>query len=415
MTHFARIYAVALIASLASAPALARGVCDIESGSIRILANDFPALRTVTRTAKECAGDAVEFELNHSAEHSNIAVPAMTPNPSEYTARILATSTLVTMMNNDLIRPLNGLVDKYGDGLAPHQLIAVGDDIMSVAFMANTQHLIYRKDILAEAGLEVPTTVEEVVEASRVIREKGLIENPFGAAYKAGWNVAEEFVNMYLGHGGEFFKQGTAEPAINNEKGIKTLNAMKALTEFMNPDFLTLESEGIKVEWESGNVALMFLWASRAPTLLDDEGSTPQIVENTILTAPVTVDGGSIPVASLWWDGFSISNRVPDEDAEASFRALVGAVTSKEMANSHQDEAVWLVDGFTPGPKSIGVVKALALGARPYPTTATMGLMHTALGEEIIEFLQGRESAEQALADVETAYTTKAKEAGFLN
>ncbi len=40
--------------------------------------------------------------------------------------------------------------------------------------------------------------------------------------------------------------------------------------------------------------------------------------------------------------------------------------------------------------------------------------MHGALGGEIVEFLQGNESAEQALKDVEAAYTSKAKEQGFL-
>ena len=40
--------------------------------------------------------------------------------------------------------------------------------------------------------------------------------------------------------------------------------------------------------------------------------------------------------------------------------------------------------------------------------------MHGALGSEIVDFLQGKESAEQALADVEAAYTATAKEKGFL-
>jgi hypothetical protein len=43
-----------------------------------------------------------------------------------------------------------------------------------------------------------------------------------------------------------------------------------------------------------------------------------------------------------------------------------------------------------------------------------MGLLHGALGAEITEFLQGSETAEQALADVEAAYTAAAKEKGFL-
>ena len=39
---------------------------------------------------------------------------------------------------------------------------------------------------------------------------------------------------MYLGHGGEFFEGGSAKPAVNNSKGIPTLNMMKSLTEYMN-------------------------------------------------------------------------------------------------------------------------------------------------------------------------------------
>ena len=35
--------------------------CGITSGSINILANDFPALRTYTDTAKACAGDGADF------------------------------------------------------------------------------------------------------------------------------------------------------------------------------------------------------------------------------------------------------------------------------------------------------------------------------------------------------------------
>ena len=40
--------------------------------------------------------------------------------------------------------------------------------------------------------------------------------------------------------------------------------------------------------------------------------------------------------------------------------------------------------------------------------------MHNALGAELTDFLQGNESAEKALADVDAAYAEAAKEAGFL-
>jgi hypothetical protein len=43
-----------------------------------------------------------------------------------------------------------------------------------------------------------------------------------------------------------------------------------------------------------------------------------------------------------------------------------------------------------------------------------MGLMHTALGNEIPAFLTGDRDAGATLAAIEEAYTTAAKEAGVL-
>ena len=279
--------------------------------------------------------------------------------------------------------------------------------------MANTQHLYVRTDVLKENGIAIPKTYEDVVAASEKIRAAGKMKYPYAGAYKAGWNLAEEFVNMYIGHGGEFFKAGSAKPNINNAKGVATLNMLKKLADLSNPDYLTHDSEAIKVEWEAGNVAIMTLWASRSGTLLDDEGDA-KITAATKLVAPATVGGGNIPAATLWWDGFTLAKNRSDADAEASFRAMAHAASSKEMVAKASDQAVWLVEGFVPGPKSVGVIEAVKMGAKPYPMLPQMGLMHGALGSEIVEFLQGNESAEQALKDVEAAYMTKAKEQGFL-
>ena len=264
--------------------------CGITTGSINILANDFPALRTYVDTAKACAGDSADFKVNHTSEHSNLAMAALSADPAEYSARIAANSSIVPLMNEGLIRSMDDLVAKYGEGLQKSQLITIDGKVMGVAFMANTQHLYYREDILNELGIAVPTTYEEVVAASEKMRSSGKLLNPYAAAYKAGWNLGEEFVNMYLGHGGEFFKPGTAEPSINNAQGVATLNMLKKLADLSNPDFLTHDSEAIKVEWESGKVGVMTLWASRSGTLLDDEGD-PAITAATKLAAPATVGG----------------------------------------------------------------------------------------------------------------------------
>ena len=241
----------------------------------------------------------------------------------------------------------------------------------------------------------------------------GVMPNPYAGAFKSGWNLGQEFVNMYLGHGGEFFKSGSAQPNVNNEKGVAALNVIKKLTELSNPDFLTQDTNAVKEEWESGNVALMHVWNSGAASLLDDEGDQA-IKADTRLAPSPSVGGGSKPATTLWWDGIGISTNTSDENAEASFRALVGAASSSELANDNPNATVWLIKGYTPGDTAGPVVDAANRGATPYPSFPHMSLMHGALSSELVEFLQGNESAEKALADVEAAYVAKATEQGFL-
>ncbi|MBC6437635.1 MAG: extracellular solute-binding protein [Rhodobacteraceae bacterium] len=405
-------------ALLGGAPAFAAGHgvdCGPEGQSIRILASDFPAIHAVVNLAEEnCAGAAAEFERNHTTEAREIMNAALTPDPAEYTSVIVANSTLVQLMNDGLVRPLDDLVATYGANLAPNQLITIDGNIMAVAFMANSQHMFYRTDILEQAGVPgIPETYDDVVAAAKAIRDAGIMEHPLVMNLETGWNIGEVFNTVYLAHGGDFFEPGTARPAINNAAGLATLETMAALVEYAHPDHLTHASNETQALWEAGQAALGFMWGSRGGAILDDEGAAPEVIKNTLLSSAPVVQAGGTPGATLWWDGFTISANIPDGDAQATFAALASAMTP-EMVQANNDAAVWLIDGFDPGPAAAGVAATAQGGAKSYPMFPQMGLMHNALGAELADFLQGRESAEQALADVEAAYTTAATEAGFL-
>ena len=408
-------FLIAIIFSLVSTVAYAGGhsPCGVTDGKINILANEFTTLRIVMEEAEKCAGPDADFNVTFSVDHQKLQGPALAANPSEFSAKIVTNGSITPLMNEGLLRPLDDLVEKYGQNLNKSQLITFDGKIYAVAFMANAQHLWYRESIFNELGIAVPTTYEEVIAAAAKIKASGKMANPYAGAFKAGWNLSQEFVNMYLGHGGEFFKPGTAEPSINNAKGVAALNVIKQLTELSNPDFLTQDTNAVKEEWESGNVAIMHVWGSAAASLLDDEGDQA-IKADTRLAAPPTVGGGSDAATTLWWDGISIATNTSDADAEASFRALVGAASSSEMANANPNATVWLINGYTPGDAALGVAAAAQMGAAPYPSIPQMGLLHGAMSNEMVEFLQGTESAEQALKDIEAAYIAKATEQGFL-
>ena len=388
--------------------------CKLENGRVSIVGNEFPAIQTVARNAQACGNDMVEVKSNLTADHQKINLAGMQGNPAEYTAAIVANSSIVALMNDDVIRPLDDLVAKHGGSLKKNQLITIDGKAMAVAFMANAQHLVARSDVLEQIGVEAPTTYEELLAAAKMIRDKGIMENPVGGAFKAGWNLGQEFNNMYIGHGGEFFKPGTAEVSINNDAGVATLNMMKALTEYMNPDYLTHDSNGTAAEWKAGNVALMNMWGSRAGAWNAEEGFPQEILDATMLGGPLTVGGGDTPATTLWWDGWTVAKNISDEDAEATFIAMMNGISPAILDETTSKEAVWLIDGYEPTPSAAGVFATASAGAEPYPMRPFQGLLHTALGNELADFLQGKESAEQALSDIEAAYTAAAKEKGFL-
>ena len=406
---------IALSGAFALMSSAAYAACNIDQGRVSIVGNEFPAIQTIGAGAKACASDGVEVSTNLTADHQKINVAGMSSNPAEYTSAIIANSSIVALINEDVIRPLNDLVAKHGQDLKKNQLIKVGDDVMAVAFMANAQHLVYRKDLLAQIGAEPPKTYEEMLAAAKMLRDKGISQNPIGGAYKAGWNLAQEFNNMFLGFGGAHFEPGTARPSVNSPEGVKALEMMKALSEYMNPDFLTHDSNATNAEFRAGNVALMNMWGSRAATLTTADGVPQDVIDGFAIAGPMTVGGGSTPASTLWWDGWTVSKNISDEDAEATFVALMNAIDPGILADEEvAKQAVWLLEGYTPTDAAVGVFEAARLGTTPYPMLPYMGLMHTALGAELADFMQGKESAEQALADVEAAYTAAAQEQGYL-
>ena len=386
--------------------------CEI-SARVSIVGNEFPAIQTVGAGAKECTG--AEVTANLTADHQKINVAGMSSDPAEYTSAIVANTSIVALLNDDLIRPLDDLVKKHGQNLKKNQLITIDGKVMAVAFMANAQHLVYRKDILEKLNIDVPKTYEEMLDAAKKIRASGLVKNPVGGAYKAGWNLAQEFNNMFIGYGGTHFKENTAEPNVNSEAGVKALKMMKSLSEYMNPDFLTHDSNATNAEFRAGNVAIMNMWGSRAATLVDADGVSDEVKNGMDIAGPMTVGGGKIPASTLFWDGWTVAKKISDEEAEATFIAMTNAIKPSIMDDENiRKQAVWLIEGYKPTEAARGVFAASEMKTTPYPMLPYAGLMHSAIGKEIADFMQGKETADKTLSDIEDAYRASAKEKGFL-
>jgi ABC-type glycerol-3-phosphate transport system substrate-binding protein len=404
-----------LMKRLALAGALALGTsgaalaCDFQNETeIRMLSAGFEAWKAVADAMAECGN--VQAELDQEFRTKQPA--AFAANPSLYHIGGVSNGTITPLINEGTIRPLDDLVEQYGQNLSDNQLIRIDGQIMAIAMMVNTQHLMYRSDIFEELDLEVPTTYDEVLEVAEAIREAGVVEYPLGATMQSGWNLAQDFVNMFQGYGGTFYNDDST-PAVNSEAGIAALETMKALTEYMDPEYLISDSTYVQQQFQQEKIAMANLWASRGGAMNDPaESAVVGLVGSA--AAPIAVEGNP-PATTLWWDGIVIAANIPDEEAEAAFRVAMEGM-DQEMVQANNGDAIWLVSGYEPDDMAQGAIRTAMSSPPPasYPSTSQMGLMHTALGNELPAFFTGEVTAEEALAAVEEAYTSAAREAGLI-
>ena len=110
-----------------------------------------------------------------------------------------------------------------------------------------------------------------------------------------------------------------------------------------------------------------------------------------------------------------MAKNISDAEAESTFIAMMNGINPAILNDPEiAKQAVWLLDGYKPTDAARGVFAAAQMNTIPYPMLPYMGLMHSALGAELSDFMQGKETAEKALADVEAAYRASAKEKGFM-
>ncbi|MHB2169320.1 ABC transporter substrate-binding protein [Alsobacter sp. R-9] len=373
---------------------------------LKSLTAGFQAWKSVTSAMAECGNFQAELDQDFSKKH----VAAFSANPALYQIGGVATETFVPLLNGGLIRPLDAYVAKYGQKLQPAQLVKIDGKVMAIAMMVNAQHLMYRKDIFDKLGIPEPKTYDDVLAAAAKIKASGEMATPIGATMRSGWNLAQDFVNMYMGFGGEFFGANNM-PAVNGPAGVKTLDMMKKLTAYMDPEYLNADSTVVQKQFQQGKIAIANFWASRAGALDDPKESTV-VGKVKMAAAPLAMAGGK-PATTVWWDGAVIARNIPDDQAETAFRVLMEGL-DKEMVTANNDDAVWLVEGFKPGPAAEGALATLNAGTPGFPASPRMGLLHSALGSTLPDFFTGKLTAEATLKAVEDKYVTAAKEAGLI-
>lgn len=402
-----------LAVALFFTPAMATAGCDIQgSGEVSVISNSFPSLEVIAEKMKSCNKEGLKIQYKLTREAREEINQAFAASKCPYDLGQGANSSVAELQVAGHIQPLNDLVEKYRDKykIEDGMLIRFGKDIMAIAFQVNAQHLFYRKDLLEKHGIAMPTTWDEVLAAAEKLKGDASIQFPLGGTYKSGWNLGQEFINMLPAFGGTFFKPGTAEPAFNSEAGLKTLKMMKKLMAYMSPNALALDTTAIMQQFQQGQIAMANLWASRA-VKMDDAAESKVVGLIEFGPAPSAVAGGP-PATTLWWDGFVLPKNM-DGDRDLAFQVMMEGL-GEDIVKANNDITIWLRSVFKPSRFSAGAYASAMAGAPSYPMKPQITMVHAALGNNIGDFMAGKESAAESLADAEAAYASAAKEKGYV-
>ena len=390
---------------LAAAPAHA--ACAFQNQvPVRAYFAGFPAWKAISAAMKECGN----FTVEHDQEIRTKGAPALAANPALYHIENAHNGTITPLLNQNTIRPLDDLIAKYGQNLKPNQLIRINGRVMAIAVLVNMQHLQYRTDILEKLGIPVPDTYEDVIAAAKKIQAAGVVQYPLGMTWKADWNIGIDFNNFFAGFNGKYVNDDNT-PAVNSDAGRKALEMMKSLVPFMDPAYLTADATFVQQQFQQEKIALSNFWVSRVDQLEDPKESRV-VGKIGVAAAPRAVPGG-VPAVQYSWDAIVIARNITDAEAEAAFRVAMAGI-DRSMVEKNNGLAIWLLDGYKPGPLAQGAIDTMEKGAPSTPTGTWRGLLDDAVSKNVPNFLLGKATAEETLKRIEADYLVSARTAGLI-
>jgi len=213
----------------------------------------------------------------------------------------------------------------FGDyGPATIDIASVEGELVGIPVSIEGEILFYRKDLLAEAGLEVPKTFEELEAAC------AKLDNPDAGIYGIvgrgqGANATSAFSGYLYGFGGRWLDEN-GEPAIAEPEAIEAFKYYgRLLREYGQPGAQGDTWTQCLPIFTSGKAAFWTDSGDDAPVCLDPEQS--QISDKVGFAVLPGGKAGSVPYVYGWI--FSIS---PYSDNKEAAWYFVQWATSKEIA-----------------------------------------------------------------------------------
>ena len=322
--------------------------------------------------------------------------------------------------------------DIYPDALASSRY---GGRQFGIPIMTTAELLVYRTDLLAEAGIEPPRTVQATVEAAKRLHRPA--EGISGIAWNGGRGtpIGHTFIMIMSafgrpvldlrrtgdGYDAERVEGEQMRPAFLCAEARETANYLLELKAYAPPNVLQMAWYDRAVAYAQGKAALAYSHTLLAP-LFEVDAASPAYRKTGYLPHPAGPNGR--PIVPMGGYALSIPANIAPERISpvwAALRTLTSASASK----------LYLANGSLASPRIsvskdpeiralspvIGAVDAFSeqglFRMWPRPPVPYIAEVIAIAGDEIHDLLSGSKSLDRALGDAQNRADRVMRSQGF--
>ncbi|MDE2774557.1 MAG: extracellular solute-binding protein [Chloroflexota bacterium] len=421
------ILVVALLALMLPAAAQDMGGCMLEppenAAQINMIGWTYPIIDFYADELEACnAVDNVEVNtqlLSSGAAQEQLSLALGAGGTSPYDIIMVTQGTVNSYTAEGWMMPLNDLIDKYEEAYHISDIggledMSIDGVIYALPMELNTRHLFYRPDILEAHGVAVPETWDDVIDACGVLYADESTVLPFTIQLHAGWAWRLEFSDLLLGFGGHLLNEDNT-PAFNGDEGVMALEKLVEITDAcMGAEGLTYSIDDSQIGIATGELAMVFTWASRAAAM-DDPDFSDYVGGIEFAPAPRALADGPYAATGGTGAGLGIPANI-DDDPDLVFQVLMEALDVQSQVGasgygviSRNSVAAEADARYLPA-----VFETINGGVEGSSVAAIGAVLNGVLGQWLPQIVTGDMSAADLLDAAAEAYTAEATTQGFI-
>jgi sorbitol/mannitol transport system substrate-binding protein len=331
--------------------------------------------------------------------------------------------TIAEYASEGWLYPLDDLIAQYQEeyDLDDHiqtywDMATYEGQIYGIPLIGNTKHLFYRMDLLEKHDLDVPETYDDVIAACEVLKEEESIDLPFTINLHAGWAWNSEFADLYGSFKGDnMYLDEDNMPLFNGPDGLAAMELMMEVVDAcMGEEGLTYSIDDSEIGMETGGLAMVQTWASRAANMDDPDKS---MYVGGIGFGPAPRACADCPHAGgTWGDFYSIPANY-EVDPDLIFQVIMEATDLRSQIDASELAIVTrqgVVEAGAGGRYLAAASESIANGTGGFGKNPARALAATALGNWLPLVGTGELTPQEALDAAAEEYIAEATAQGYI-